>query len=282
MTQVHTSEAAPARPAVRSVVAWRPRLPRSRAGILLARIAVFVLVLAVWEFGARDANASIIVPPSAIFRAFVAVGIDSNQLWVALGQTVQSLAVGFIIGLVAGVAIGVVMGRYRRVDDVLDPWVFFLYAIPNIALIPLLVLAFGIDSRVKIVIVVLSAVFPVILNTAAGVKNIDAELIDTGRSFCASEHQLMWTVILPASIPFISSGARIALSQALVGVIGAEFLVVVNGLGGMIVNAANMFQTAVMFVPMFVIMGLAIVLTSALRWVQARLTRWDSVASDAV
>jgi NitT/TauT family transport system permease protein len=175
---------------------------------------------------------------------------------------------------VVGILIGLAMGRSRTLERVLDPWVFFLYAIPSIALIPVMVIWFGIGDLVKIMLVFIASVFPIIINTAAGVRNVDEEVIDTARAYCATERQILRTVVLPGSVPFIFAGVRVGLSQALVGVIGAEILSIISGLGGLIITYANDFKTDEMFAPIVVIIVLALLMTEIMRRVQARVSRW--------
>lgn len=249
----------------------------TRRGILAARLFSLVVLLAIWERVASGVSVIILVPPTAIARAFYQLAIAQPTLWQAVAESGRSFIVGFAAAIVVGILVGVAMGRSRVLDDVLDPWVFFLYAIPTIAVIPLLVIWFGIDDSIKYVMVFLASVFTIIINTAAGVKNVDQELIDVGRSYCGRERQITRTIILPATIPFIFAGIRIAMSQAIVGVIGAEFLVVVNGLGGMILNAAVRFQTANMFVPIGAIVAIALLLNGTMGLLQRRITPWESV-----
>jgi NitT/TauT family transport system permease protein len=196
-------------------------------------------------------------------------------LWEAIWTTARAFFIGYGAAVAFGIAVGLVMGRYQRVDYVLDPWVFFLYALPSVALIPVLVIWFGIADTLRYVLVFLASVFPVIINTAAGVKNVDQELVDTAQAYCANERQIMRTVVLPGSVPFIFAGLRVAMSQGLVGVIAAEYLAVITGLGGMVINFANRFQTAAMFVPIVVIVVIALILSETMRRLQRRVSRWE-------
>jgi NitT/TauT family transport system permease protein len=238
------------------------------------------VLLVVWEQFAAGVNRAILVGPSQIAKSFYHLAIVQPVLWEAILVSGRAFVVGFAAAIIVGVVIGLAMGRSRVLGNLLDPWVFFLYAIPSIALIPLLVIWFGVDDLIKYVLVFLASVFTIIINTAAGVKNVDPELIDVGRSFCAGQVQITRTVVVPAALPFIFAGVRIATSQAIVGVIGAEFLVLVNGLGGLILNAANRFQTANMFVPIGAIVAIALGLNAALGWLQGRVTPWASASRD--
>lgn len=253
---------------------------RTRGGIWAIRAVTLVALLSVWQLVGSGVNSAILVPPTAVAGAFYDLAIASPQLFDAAVISARAFAIGYGAAILVGVTIGLIMGRARRVDVVLDPWVFFLYAIPTIALIPLLVLWFGIDDLVRVVLVFLSSLFTIIINTAAGVKQVDEDLIDVGRTFCASERQLTKEIILPAAFPYIFAGIRIALSQAIVGVIGAEFLVVITGLGGMILTFANSFETARMFVPIIAIVFLSLCMSTLMNRAQRRINRWQYVPDD--
>jgi NitT/TauT family transport system permease protein len=243
-------------------------------GVWTVRIVTFVLLIAVWELYASGVSRALFAPPSAIAEAIVDLAIVDGSLWEAVFISLSALVIGFGLSIVVGIAIGLVMGRNRTIELVLDPYVSFLYALPSIALIPLLVIWFGIDWQLRLALVFLAGVFPVIINTTAGVKNVDADLIDVGRVACASERQMMGTIVLPAALPFIFAGIRVALSQALVGVVVAEMTAIITGLGGMIIRFANFFQTANLFVPILAIMVASIGLTAFLKATERRLMPW--------
>jgi NitT/TauT family transport system permease protein len=247
----------------------------SRTGIWTVRVVTFVVLMAVWELYASGVSRALFAPPSAIVASLVELGGVDGALWGAIAISMGALVIGFGLAIAVGVLVGLAMGRFRTLEFVLDPYVSFLYALPSIALIPLLVIWFGIDAELRLALVFLAGVFPVIINTGAGVKNVDPELLDVGRVMQASERQVMWTIVLPASLPFIFAGIRVALSQALVGVIVAEMTAIITGLGGMIIRFANFFQTANLFVPILAIMVISVGLTTAFKWLERRLTPWE-------
>jgi ABC-type nitrate/sulfonate/bicarbonate transport system permease component len=248
----------------------------TRTGIWTVRIATLVLLLAAWQVYADGVSRALFAPPTEIAESFLDL-IDDGRLLDAIVTSMGSMLIGFALAIVVGVAIGVAMGRFRVLEYVLDPYVSFLYALPSIALIPLLVIWFGIDGTLRVVLVFLAAVFPIVINTMVGVKQVDRELIDVARVNCATERQIMRSVILPGSIPFIFAGIQVALAQALVGVVVAEMTAVVTGLGGLIVRFSQFFQTASLFVPILAVMALSILLTALLRLLQKRLAPWAKV-----
>lgn len=253
---------------------------RTRTGVWTIRAVTLAILLGAWQLVGSSVNPALLVPPSDVALSFYNLAVASPQLVSAAIVSAQAFAIGYGAAIVVGVTVGLLMGRFRRVHDVLDPWVFFLYAIPTIAVIPLLVIWFGIDQEVRVVLVFLASVFTIIISTAAGVKNVDEDLLDVGRAFCANERQVTRTIILPAAFPFIFAGIRLAMSQAIVGVIGAEFLVVITGLGGMILTYANSFQTANMFVPIIAIIALSVGMTAVLGRIQQQIDRWQHVGDE--
>jgi ABC-type nitrate/sulfonate/bicarbonate transport system permease component len=163
------------------------------------------------------------------------------------------------------------MGRSRTLSLLLDPYVSVLYATPRVALIPLLIMIFGIDFQLRLSIVVLSSVFPILINTMNGVRNVDADLIETAVAFNANERQILRTVVMPATLPFVLSGVQIALGQAIIGVIVAEITVAISGIGGLIVEYGNAFRTNYMLVPILATSTISILLVTLLRLLERRL-----------
>jgi NitT/TauT family transport system permease protein len=176
---------------------------------------------------------------------------------------------------VAGVAIGLAIGRSRVLEALLDVPLTALYAVPMVALVPVIVLWAGFGPTAKVVIVFLFSVFAVSLNTARGVREVDPQLIEVARAYSASEVGLWKDVVLPSALPYIVTGIRLAVGRALVGVIIAEFYTSIAGLGFLIVSYANTFQTAKVFVPVVILMVLGVVLTAALHLLEGRLAPWQ-------
>ncbi|MDB5794025.1 MAG: ABC-type nitrate/sulfonate/bicarbonate transport system, permease component [Noviherbaspirillum sp.] len=183
---------------------------------------------------------------------------------------------GFGLALVVGIALGFAMGWFRRVEYFLDPIVNFLYASPRIALVPLLVLWFGIGIESKIAIIFLMAVFPVAMNTSLAVRSVDKDLIDLARSFNASGWQLLRSVVVPSSIPLIVTGMRIGLGVALIGVVVGEFMAATAGIGHRIEQAASSFETDKVFVGLIIIGTCGVIFTETLRQIEGRLAKWKT------
>jgi len=268
-TQFKVSE--PASEAAEQETAAAPRRARDKSSII--RLVSIVVVLVAWEIGGRRINPLFMSYPSAILRAGIAM-FESGELITALASSLQTLLVGFVTASLIGIAIGLLIGRYRSVDAATDWLINALYATPLIAIIPLVILWFGLGDSAKLFIVTILAVFPVLINTASGVKNIPRSLIDVGTAFAANERQVFLKIIIPAVTPFIMTGLRLGIGRAIIGMVAAEFFTAITGLGALIVKYGNQYDTASMFVPILILMLLGVGLTSLVRKFEEMFAPW--------
>jgi NitT/TauT family transport system permease protein len=256
--------------------ARRGGLTPARRWALRAASVVFPLVA--WEVYGRSLNPILLSRPTAVFAAtldMLADGTLPGALWASL----VVLVLGLFTGSLIGVALGLLSGRRADVAAALELPVNALYATPTVALIPLIVLWFGFDVLAKTVVVFLFVVFPVLINTQRGVREVDPELIEVATTFCSSKRRMWIDLFVPSALPYIVTGIRLAIGRALIGVTVAEFYTALTGLGFQISSNANSFQTARMFVPIVLITLLGVVLTAVLEWVEHRLARWRKAAS---
>ena len=251
--------------------------PERRRSILdwTIRIGFAVVLLVAWELSTRAQSRALAAPPSEILRAFWELTFVEGVIFSETLVTARAFFMGYGAAIALGLGVGMLMGRSRLAEYVLEPYVTLMYALPSIALIPVLVIWFGINDRIRVVLVILASVFPIIYNTATGVKNVDEELVEVGRSFCATRRKIATSLVLPAALPLIFAGLRIGLSHALVGVIGAEIIVVITGLGGLVIRYADNFQMANMFVPIIFIATLAVLITAGMNRFQTVFRRWE-------
>jgi ABC-type nitrate/sulfonate/bicarbonate transport system permease component len=258
-------------------IAARAELKRARRLRLERRLIIAVTLvgfLAAWEIAGRLTNPMFFAPISDVLREFWKALIDPDaKLLHALIKTLGILVPGFAIATLLGVALGLLMGRSNLAYQILDPYVTILYNIPRIVLIPILLLWIGVDDLLKVVIVVLSAIFPVSVNTMVGVRDVSAQFIEPARSMQISEGQLLWKVILPATFPFITAGIKLALGRALTAVIVAEFFVSVSGLGGLLQTASTSYQMARMFAPVIILSVMGILIDAALTYLERTVVR---------
>jgi len=232
-----------------------------------------VAVLLLWEILGRQVNPLFLSYPSAIARAFwqvLASGEFQRQALVSL----QVFAIGLGAALVLGIALGLLMGRYRLAEYLLDPYVYAFDATPRVALIPILLLWFGLGIPSRVAIVFLSGLFPVLMNTFSGVRTVSAGLVDVGRAYGASEKELFSKIILPAALPFIMAGIRLAIGRALIGIITAEMFTAVTGLGALLIRYSSALATDKFFVPVIFLALLGVMLSSAVEKLQKRLAPW--------
>ncbi|HEV8537047.1 MAG TPA: ABC transporter permease [Candidatus Limnocylindria bacterium] len=247
---------------------------RLLSGDLAIRAASVIAVLAIWEFFGPSLNRLILRPPSQIVAAFFDL-LGNGELQVALVQSVRMMAIGFSIALVAGLFIGIASGRWRILFNVLDPWVSALYSVPAVALVPLIAVAFRYEGELPhIATIALFAIFPILINTQQGVRNIDPGLMEVARAFNTSERRLWLDVIVPSAMPFILAGVRLAIGRALIGMIVAQFLISLLGLGYLIVVYQNTFRIDKMFVPVIVVSALGVVLMGLVQFVEGRVAPW--------
>ena len=237
------------------------------------RLLSLVVVLALWEFYGRRVNPILFTYPLAIVRAFFSL-VMSGELQSYMKDSLLVLLYASILALIVGVFLGVVMGRFSLVEWATDIYISALYSMPMVAMVPLIVLWFGFKVPAKVIIVFLFMVFPILINTYQGVKDVDRNLQEVARSFCSSEGQLWRHLIIPSAIPFIVVGVRLAIGRGLVGMIIAEFYTSVTGLGYMIVRYANAFETDKLFVPIVVVMILGVGLMWLAKWIEGRIAPW--------
>ena len=242
-----------------------------------AGIGTFAVVLALvaWEaaYRLRLVDPLFISAPSRVSIAAVEL-FAAGGIWNDLRVSGVEFLVGFLLSVVVGIPMGLVMGWYRRLAYVLDPFVNALYATPGVALLPLVVIWLGIGIWSKIAIVFLGAVFPVLLSTYAGVRTTDARLLRGARSFGADDLQIFRTLVLPGSVPFIVTGLRLGVGRALIGVVVGELYAAQAGIGFLIAVAGNQFQTDKVFVGVFPIALAGVASMGALTRLERRFERW--------
>jgi ABC-type nitrate/sulfonate/bicarbonate transport system permease component len=250
------------------------RLKRGDFG-LIVRISSLFATLAIWEWFGRSVDPIFASFPSAILAA-VPEMVRSGVLPRAMGQSVEALSIGLSLAIILGVVVGLLMGRYRLVDQILDTQISALYSTPNVALIPLFILWFGLGLSAKIAIIFMAAFFPIIVNTYSGVRNVGRGLVEVALAENANEAQVFTKIVFPAALPFIATGVRLAIGRAVVSMVVAEMFTALSGLGGAIVVFGNAFATDKLFVVIIVLAVLGVLLTEAVRVIENRLAVWKA------
>jgi NitT/TauT family transport system permease protein len=271
MTAAHEAHAGvlaeqPAAAAAERTPFWRRRA--------FYRWGFLALILIVWEVLGPLVNPILFSHPSKIAVAFFDLTV-SGELPYYAAESLQILFYGLALAIVIGVPLAVLMARVKPVDWALELPINALYSTPMVALVPLLVLWFGIYMQAKVIVVFLFAVFPILVNTYQGVRECDKNMIEVARSFRSSEWQMWKDVLLPYAVPYIAAGVRLAIGRGLVGMVIAEFYTTISGLGFMITRYAHIFETDKTFVPVLLLMFLGVALTASLKRVERWVAPWS-------
>jgi ABC-type nitrate/sulfonate/bicarbonate transport system permease component len=232
-------------------------------------------MLILWEVFGRHINPVFGSYPSAIALAFWEL-LVTGQLWAALYDSLRPFLVGYGLAVVVGIPVGLIIGRFRVAEAALGIYITAGYAMPLVALVPLLILWLGLGFAVKVSVVFLMSLFPICINTWLGVTAVPKTLIEVGRSFVAPDLVILRRIVLPATLPYIMAGVRLAVGRAVVAMVIAEFFTTISGLGAVIINSANNFDTATMFVPIIILMLMAVGLNSLIGFVERRVAPWQA------
>ncbi len=265
----------------------------------LLSIGFPLLLLALWEFTVRVGwlDSRFFPAPSTVVAALVSLTVKGEligQVWLLPGLIARGdwggaqkviaeghlevslfrIFAGFILGAIPGIVLGVLMGMSRSMRIALDPVISAVYVLPKIAILPLVMLIFGIGESSKIVIVGVSSFFLVLINTTVGVRDIEPIFFEAARNYGANRWQMLWHVIIPGALPVIFAGLRLSLGTALIVIIAAEFVAAQYGLGYLIWFSWQTLLTENMFAGLVVIMVLGALVTSGLQAIEYRLMPW--------
>jgi len=272
-------------PAARGIIDDQVRAERAaaerrqrRALLNLAiRVGSLATALALWQWVGSNIDPVLFTTPSKVALAAVDM-IGSGELWTYLWPSLVVLGIGLSLAAIAGVGIGLLLARYWILDVALTVYITFLYSIPSVALVPLIVLWAGFETTAKVIILFMFAFFPMVINTYQGVKAVDHKLIEVGRAFRCSERQLWANIVIPAALPFIVTGLRLALGRGLIGMVLADLYTAISGIGYLIVRTASTYQVNKMFVPIVTLGLLGVSLTALLRVVEKRVAPWTAAS----
>jgi ABC-type nitrate/sulfonate/bicarbonate transport system permease component len=250
----------------------------SRTALIHAlRFSALAAFLAIWETASRTGMVDPLFAssPSLIVAKFVEM-ISDGSIWPHVAATAGVTAAGFGLAVVVGVPIGILMGRSELINATAEPFVAALYASPQVAFLPLLIIWLGIGFTSKVALVFIGSVIIMIINTETGVAQVDSRLIETARSFTASERQVLTKIVLPAALPVILAGMRLSIGRALVMVVVvAEIYASNRGLGYLIFQAGGMYDTAQVFVGVGILAAAGVTLTALLRALERWLAPWQ-------
>jgi NitT/TauT family transport system permease protein len=231
--------------------------------------------LALWELVSRFvvANPLFLAAPTQIVAAIWSLAV-SGELWPHISVSAAEFAFGYLIASVLGIAIGMAMAQSEVARKALEPWISGLYATPTIALAPLFILWLGIGIWSKVLVVIMLVIFPVAINTEAGLRTTSPRLIEMLRSFGATPRQIFFKLSLPSAIPFILTGLKLGIGRGLIGVVVAELFGSRAGLGRLISQSADAFNMPELFAGVVILAIAGIVLTAGFSRLERRLVPW--------
>ena len=243
----------------------------------VARYYPVFLIFLVWEILSRlDVLDPMFMPPlEDVARTFYQQVFVTHELLGHIGVSFMRAGAGLGLAAVVGIAAGILMGRVRAIESFLDPLISALFPTPKLALFPLMMIFLGIGDASKIALIFLGCFFPIVINTYTGVKNVDKFLVWNALTKGASHRQLIWHVIIPASLPFVFAGLRVATSTAFLLIVASELIAANDGLGYLIMFAERSFDPALMWCGILVIAGMGFTVDRLLLALGARLFVWQ-------
>lgn len=245
--------------------------------ILALRLGLAAALFSFWEFASGAFELDFFFSrPSDILRTLLK-WIDDGSLVFHLGITALEAGLGFMIGGLAGVSLGLVLGRSRLLADILEPFLTAFYSLPKAALAPLFILWFGIGLQMKVILTAAVVFFLVFLNTFTGVREVSRDQIAILRLMGARERHLLTKVVIPSALVWVFTGLRLSVPYALIGAIVGEIIASNRGLGYLLSNSAAQFDTAGVFATLFVIMGLSLVLNQVVKSAERKLLPWKKI-----
>jgi len=254
---------------------------RRRAALqnFVIRMVSLAIFLSLWQVAAVNVDPVLFTTPWKVAVAAVDM-LATGELWNSLWPSLLVLLMGLSLAIAFGTLLGLMLARFRIMDIGLTVYITFLYSIPSVALVPLIVLWAGYETTAKVIILFLFGFFPMVINTYQGVKSVDPKLLEVGRAFRCSERQLWANIVLPGALPFIVTGIRLAVGRGMIGMVLADLYTAISGIGYLIVRTASTFQVDRMFVPIVTLGLLGVTLTALLRLVETWVAPWTAVRQD--
>jgi ABC-type nitrate/sulfonate/bicarbonate transport system permease component len=259
---------------------------------VLLGLAMALLVLLMWEGFGRGWWADLLSPllgssanvlrlrpifvssPTAVAGAALQLYFVTGEIWPHLATSGLELLAGLSAAAVIGIPAGLVTGRYRLLSAATEPFVSAFNATPQVAFLPLLVLWIGTGFPTRVLIIVLLAVLPIMINAHAAVRTVDPRLMTVARSFGASEAWTFFSIILPSSVPFLLAGLRLAIGRGMIGIVVGELYGSAVGVGIMMNRAGSLFQTDKVFVGVLTIVVAGLALTEIVRRIEQKVEIW--------
>lgn len=247
----------------------------SMAAVVVARLALLALLLVLWWAASQTVTRNLIPTPLETALAAARLWYE-GRLPAALTSSLGTYLGGFGLAVLVALPVGTLMGAFGLLGRTLEIYVYALAATPRVAFIPLVIVLLGLGLEAKLFIVFLGAVMPIVINTYAGVRQADRDLVEMARSVGASRLRIFRAVVLPGAIPYVLAGLRIGATIGLINTVVAELYTAVTGLGGLLALYGNTFRMAEYFVVVLTLSAIGVAVTAALRALEIRLTRWST------
>jgi NitT/TauT family transport system permease protein len=238
------------------------------------RLLVFSMAVGLWQLFVNRSQNFLLPEVTEIASALIQLFRDS-RFWEALYISNQALLFGYALSVALGVPLGLLAGRFPWMDRLLNPYVGVLLAMPVAPLIPIVIIALGLGLAARIFIVVLFAFVFITVNTRAGVRNVEASLIEMARSFGASEGQIWRRIVVPGAMPAIFAGMRIGLGRSITGMVMVELLLVASGLGRLLLEFSGRMQSDLVFATVLAVIIEALLLLTAMQSIEKRIVGWS-------
>ena len=234
-----------------------------------------IFLLVCWEFLSRTGliDARFFPPPTSIIDTLIQMSIR-GELFIHLSISLQRIVLGFLAGTIPGILLGLLMGMYRPMKSFFSPLVMTLMPIPTLAIMPIIVIMFGIGETSKIVTIAGSVFFPVVINTAAGVSNIDRIYVDVAKNYGAKPKDFFTKIAFPGALPVMIEGIQMGQAIALLTIVAAEMIGARSGIGYLIWSSYKLFMFKPMYVGLILISFFGYIFSLLLRWLYAKLVPW--------
>ena len=239
------------------------------------QILSLILGVTLWEIFGRLLDFAFLPPFSIVITATWEL-IVSGEIWGSLAASLLSLAIGYALASSLGVIIGVLMGRYRKIEHLLDIYIYAFLASPGLIYVPILFAIFGTGRTTQIAVVFIYSFFLIVTHTFIGIRNVDARLIAMALSLGASERQLFWQVMLPGSLPLTMTGLRLGMARAVKGMINGEMFIALVGMGALIRTYGSRFDAAKVLALLLIVISIALITTTFVQQLDKHLTRWST------
>lgn len=255
----------------------RARLKRIRwsrlAKSTTVQLVSVVAFLLIWQAAGSNVNPILLATPTSVVQAFFDL-VHKGELQGAFLTAMEDLALGYGLAIVVGIGVGLLMGWNRTVEQVLNPYINFMQATPLVAVVPLVVIWFGIEYKARVAVVFMLAVWSIIIATATGVKATPRLLHEVARVYRLNQFRIMTEISLPNAVPYIFAGLRIGLGKGLIGMVIAEMEVSVVGLGAIVQNYGQAFRTAYLLAGIITASLVGVITAGALELILARFFPW--------